>query len=122
MSAFPSTSFISSIFNLLTGSTHYLALYTTNPTAADSGTEVSGGSYARQAITWGSITGGSVANSADITFTGLPTATIAYWGIKSALTGGTLKMYGAVNSSVASISGDEIYFPSGNLQITLAGS
>ena len=122
MSTFPSTSFISSVFNLITGTTHYLALYTTNPTAADTGTEVTGGSYARQAITWGAVVGGSVSNSADITFSGLPTATIAYWGIRSASTGGTLKMFGAVNSSVASISGDEIYFPAGNLQVTLAGS
>jgi hypothetical protein len=122
LSAFPSTAYIASIYGLITGSTHYLALYTSNPTAADSGTEVTGGSYARQAITWGSIVGGSISNSALISFSGVPAATITHWGIKSAATGGTLKIYGPLNSSVASISGDEIQFPVGNLQINLAGS
>lgn len=122
MSAFPSNAYIAEVFALITGDTPYLALYTTNPTAADSGTEVTGGSYSRKAVTFGSVTGGSISNSAAITFTGVPTATITHWGVRDASTAGNLKVYGALNSSVASVSGDEITFPIGNLQISLAGS
>jgi len=122
MSAFPSTAYIASIYNLITGTTHYLALYTSNPGVSDSGTEVTGGSYARQAITWGSITAGAISNSANITFTGIPTANITHWGIKSASTGGTLKLFGALNSSIASITGDEVSIPIGNLSLNLVGS
>lgn len=56
--------------------TVYLALYTVAPGEATAGTEASGGSYARQAITFGAAAGGQVQNSAPITF---PTAT-AGWG------------------------------------------
>lgn len=56
--------------------TVYAALFTTIPTDASPGTEVSGGSYARQAITFGSASGGSSSNSVAVTF---PAATGA-WG------------------------------------------
>lgn len=60
----------------------YVALYTGAPTDAGGGTEVSGGSYARQAVAtgassgWNAPSGGLVDNNAAITF---PTAT-ANWG------------------------------------------
>lgn len=122
MSAFPSNDYIDDIFALITGDTPFLALYTTNPTAADSGTEVTGGSYARQAVTFGAVTSASISNSATITFSGLPTATATHWGVRDAVTGGELKVFGPLNSSAILISGDEITFPVGNLQISLAGS
>ena len=46
--------------------TIYLALYTSNPTSADVGTEVTGGSYARQAITFGSSASGVASNSFNV--------------------------------------------------------
>jgi hypothetical protein len=122
MSAFPSNVYTAEIFALITGETPHLALYTSNPTAADSGTEVSGGSYVRKPITFGAVTGGSISNTVAVTFTGVPTATITHFGVRDALSGGDLKVYGVLNSSVASISGDEILFSIGNIQISLAGS
>lgn len=122
MSAYPSTSYIASILGLITGSTPHLALYTSDPTIADTGTEVTGGSYARQPITFGSITAGSMSNSSIVTFSGLPTATITHYGIRTAVTGGTLRVFGSLSSVGAVISGDEITFPIGNIQISLAGS
>lgn len=49
-----------------------LALTTTVPTDSTAGTEVAGGSYARQNITVGAAAGGAVANTADIVFTNMP--------------------------------------------------
>ena len=54
----------------------YVALYTTDPTDADTGTEVSGGAYARQLAGLAVAAGGASSNAADITF---PTAG-ASWG------------------------------------------
>lgn len=46
-----------------------------------SGTVVSGGTYADQAITWAAADSGSRWNSADVVFTGLPTVTVAAFEI-----------------------------------------
>ena len=56
----------------------YISLHTADPTDAGTGTEVSGGSYARVASSFATASGtsGLVATDADITF---PTAT-ATWG------------------------------------------
>ena len=56
--------------------TVYVGLYTSDPTDAGSGTEVSGGSYARQSLSVTTASGGVVTSSADVTF---PQAT-ASWG------------------------------------------
>lgn len=48
-----------------------LALTTTVPTESTPGTEMTGGSYARQSITFGPISGGAVSNSALIRFDNL---------------------------------------------------
>ena len=47
-------------------STVYAALFTSNPDEDGSGTEVTGGSYARQAVTFGAASGGSVTNSSAV--------------------------------------------------------
>lgn len=62
----------------------YMALFT------DAGTtEVTGGSYARQAITWGAASGGAKNISANCVFTGMPTATVTHAGIYTLASGGT---------------------------------
>lgn len=96
-----------------TGPDTWVSLYTTDPTDADSGTEVSGGSYARQRVydngsgspDWNIATvdgiGYLVDNSDDITF---PTATVAWGtvthvGIHDAVTGGNLLFHGVLTAS-----------------------
>ena len=102
--------------------TVYLALYTDDPTDADTGTEVSGGSYARQSITFGAPSNGVSTNSADITF---PTATgswgtVAYVGIRDNLTGGNLLYHTQLDVSKTISSGDIFKITTGNLSVTLA--
>lgn len=50
-----------------------LALTTTVPTDSAAGTEVAGGGYARQDITFTTESGGAASNSADIVFDNMPT-------------------------------------------------
>ena len=101
----------------------YVALYTVAPTDTGGGTEVSGGSYVREAITF-SVSGTSPAtatNSADIEF---PEAT-ANWGtvvaagVFDASTGGNLLAYSNLTTSKAVSTGDVLRFNAGALDITL---
>ena len=122
MPAFPSNTLITELFGLITTNTPHLALYTSNPTAANSGTEVTGGSYARQPITFGSISGGMISNTGAVTFTSLPTANITHWGVLSALTGGTLRAFGPFPATVVAVAGDDLSVPIGQIDLTFAGS
>jgi hypothetical protein len=108
--------------------TTYVALYTSDPTDADVGVEVTGGSYARVAITnatgWSAIStsggGRVVSNAANVTFAA-PTAnwgTVTHVGLRSALTAGNLWWYGPLNSPVTINNGDPaFYFPANQLII-----
>jgi hypothetical protein len=103
-------------------STVYLALYTSDPTDADSGSEVSGGSYARQSITFGAPSNGVTTNSAAIEF---PQATgswgtITHVGIRDALTTGNLLYHTPLDVSKTIASGDIFKIAIGSLSVTLA--
>jgi len=102
--------------------TVYAALFTTDPTDAGSGTEVTGGAYARTAITFGSPSNGVTTNSADVTF---PTCTVAWgtvthMGIFDASTSGNLLYHTPLDASKTVDSGDIFKISSGNLSVTLS--
>lgn len=102
--------------------TVYVALYTTDPTDADTGTEVSGGSYARTAVTFGAPSNGVSTNSASVTF---PTATaswgtVSYIGIRDASTSGNLLFHTALDEAKTVGTGDIFTISTGNLSVTLA--
>ena len=122
MPVLPSSALITSTLNSIKTDTPFLALYTAAPNEGGGGTEVSGGSYARLPIPFGAITSGSMSNTAAIVFAGVPSATITHYGVFNAVTGGTLKVYGSLNSSVAVVSGDQVQFPVGSITINLSGS
>jgi len=103
------------------GGTVYLALYTVAPTASSAGTEVSGGSYARQSFTFNTAASGVKTSSATINF---PTATAAWgtivaWAVMSASSGGTQKTFKTI-TSVTVNNGDQITIPAGNISVTLS--
>lgn len=103
----------------------WVALYATNPTASDSGTEVSGGGYARAQAQFGApvISGNSavVQNTGAIEFPQLTASagTAAYVGIKDAQTGGNLLFYEALPISVSLQAGYTPYFATGELKISM---
>lgn len=102
--------------------TVYLALFTTDPTDADSGTECSGTSYARQAITFGAPSNGVTTNSAAIEFpqAGGAWGTITHVGIRDALTIGNLLYHTPLDASKTIATGDVFRVASGSLSVTLA--
>jgi hypothetical protein len=102
--------------------TVYVALYTDDPTDADTGTEVSGGSYARTAVTFAAPSNGVTTNSADVTF---PTCTLAWGtvthiGLRDASTGGNLLYHTPLDASKTIDLGDVFKITTGNLSVTLA--
>jgi hypothetical protein len=102
--------------------TIYLALYTTDPTDADTGTEVSGASYARQTITMGAPSNGVSTNSAAIEFSaaGGSWGTVTHIGIRDALTAGNLLYHTPLDASKTIATGDIFRVSVGNLSVTLA--
>jgi hypothetical protein len=102
--------------------TVYVSLWTSDPTDAGSGTEISGGSYARTAVTFGAPSNGASTNSADVTF---PTATASWgvvgWiGINDAATSGNLLYHSPLDTAKTIDSGDIFLIKTGNLSVTLA--
>lgn len=102
--------------------TVYVGLYTSNPTDADTGTEVTGGSYARQSVTFGAPSNGVSTNSAAIEFPQATASwgTVAYIGIKDALTGGNLLYHTALDTSKTIDTGDIFKISIGSLSVTLS--
>lgn len=101
--------------------TVYAALFTADPT--DSGTqtsEVSGGSYARVSITWGTIASGSVSNSTAVTFTTATGSwgTVAHVGIMDAISAGNMLYKGALGTSKTVGNGDQVSFAIGALTVS----
>ena len=102
--------------------TVYVALFTSDPTDAGTGTEVSGGSYARTSVTFGAPSNGVSTTSADVTF---PQAT-AGWGVVShiglydASTSGNLLFHTPLDNSKTIDSGDIFKIAAGSLTVTLA--
>jgi len=102
--------------------TIYLALFTTNPNEDATGTEVTGGSYTRKAITFGPATDGSASNSADVLFS-IATAnwgTVTHIGIFDALTAGNMLYYGALSMSKTIQTNDQLKVNTGDITVTLA--
>ena len=102
--------------------TVYLALYTTDPTDADTGTECSGTAYARQSITFGAPSNGVSTNSAVIDFpqAGSAWGTITHIGIRDDLTVGNLLYHTPLDASKTIASGDVFRVASASLSVTLA--
>ena len=97
-------------------------MHTADPAEDASGAEVSGGSYARQAITFNAAhaTAGTIDNSSAEEFTTMPAVTVSHIGIWDAASSGNLLFYGAVTASKAVGAGDTISLAAGALVITLA--
>jgi hypothetical protein len=102
----------------------FLALFTAAPTdAPGSGTEVSGGGYARQAIAFGAASAaGTSVNSDTVAFSaaGGDFGTVTHLGIFDASTGGNCLWHGALGASRTVNNGDTLSFGVGAITVALA--
>lgn len=105
--------------------TVYVALYTVAPTDTGGGTEVTGGSYARVAVTnndtnWPAAAAGAKANGTEITF---PEATgdwgeVVAFAILDAAAAGNFLYWADLTVSKTINSGDTAKFAVGDLDVT----
>ena len=102
--------------------TIYVGLYTSDPTDANTGTEVSGGYYARTSVTFGAPSNGAALNNAAVEF---PQATgswgtVGWIGILDAATSGNLMYHTALDTSKTIDTGDIFKIAIGSLSVTLS--
>ncbi len=100
----------------------FLALYTTDPLDDNSGTEVTGGAYARQAITFAAPSDGAGSNDALITFPVATAAwgTVTHFAILDAVSGGNQLVWGAFTTSRSVAIGDQPQIAIGDTVVTIA--
>lgn len=98
--------------------TVYLALYTTATSDAGGGTEVTGGSYARQAVAFDAAAAGATQNTAIETFTNMPACTVTHWAIHDHVSAGNMLYHGAVSASKTYLAGEDATVAVGALDIT----
>lgn len=97
-----------------------LALATSASSASAAGTEVAGGSYARQNIAFTTATSGANANSGVITFTAMPACTVTHVDIYDS--NGTPRRcwFGPLTASKVLGSGDSISFAVSSVSAALS--
>ena len=98
----------------------HIALYTGAPDDTGGGTEVSGGGYGRQAVTF-TVSGNTASNNAAIEWDTATSGygTVTHVGVFDAASGGNLIAYAALTTSKTIDTGDVFRLPSGDLDITL---
>jgi len=99
----------------------YLALHTADPTDAG-GNEISGNGYARQAITFGTVSGNTATSNATVTFpacTGSTWGTVTHCSIHTAVTSGTMIGHSGLTASKTIAVGDIMQCASGSIVFTL---
>ena len=99
----------------------YVGLFTTDPTDDGSGTEVSGGSYARVIATFAAPSNGVSVTNADVQFAQATATwgTVTHFGIFDALTTGNLLYHGSLTASKTIETGDVFKITASNLTVTL---
>ena len=100
----------------------YISLWTSNPTDAETGTEVSGGSYARVTSAFPNATTNTVQTSSDITSPAATATwgTVGWIGLHSAPTGtGNMIYHTALDAAKTIDDGDVFKITAGNLSVTL---
>lgn len=97
----------------------YVALYTVAPSDAGGGTEVTGGSYARQSAAFSAASSGATSNSSNIDFANMPSCTVVAIGVHDALTSGNLLVWGTLTANKSLDSGDTLRIASGDLDISI---
>ena len=125
MSNYLETALVNAVFrntSYTSPTTVYVGLFTSDPTDAGSGTEVSGGSYVRKAMAFASPTNGATSNSSAVEFDQATASwgTVTHFGLFDASSSGNLLLHGALTASKTIDSGDVFKFATSALTATFA--
>lgn len=103
----------------LTAVAVYASLHTADP-STNGANEVSGGSYTRESISWGSASGGTATSNAEIVFDVPGSTTITHLGYWSAVSGGTFYGSRALDTNQTYATDGTYTIASGNLSESVA--
>jgi len=95
--------------------TVYLALFSVATDANDSGTEVVGGSYARQAVTFNAAVDGTAISGGAVQFTDMPAVTVVGSGLYDASVGGNLLHFASFSLALELAAGSDFDVPLGDV-------
>lgn len=102
--------------------TVYVSLHTGDP-GATGASEVSGGSYARKALSSAAAASGAVTSDAVVSFTGMPdcsSSPVTHFGLWDAASDGNWLWGGSLAASKAPGAGDTVEFPVGDIDASLS--
>ena len=99
--------------------TVYVGLFTVAPGDAGGGTEVTGGSYARQTAAFSAAASGATSNNANIDFTGMPACTTVAIALFDALTSGNMLLWGTLTTNKTTDAGDTLRIATGDLDVSI---
>jgi hypothetical protein len=111
---------LDAVFNnvSLAVATPYISLHTADP-GETGASEVTGGSYVRQAGSFAAASGGTITSDAAVNFTGMPAVTVTHVGVWDASTAGNFLWGGALAASQAVGVGNTFSIASGDIDVTL---
>lgn len=96
-----------------------VALETTSGSDSAAGTEVTGGSYARQNVTFGSAASKAISNSGAVSFTSMPAVTVTDISIYDSAGTPRRCWYGPLTASKTLNSGDTLSFAISAITISI---
>ncbi len=103
---------------------HYVALYATNPTAADIGTELSGSGYARMTVDFDApvVDTGTSQNTDDVTFAAATGdwVEITHVGVHDAVSAGNLLSFQALSTPITVLDTNNFRIPSSQLTVVFS--
>jgi hypothetical protein len=97
-----------------------VALVTATGSATAAGTEVTGGSYARQTITFAAPAGGAISSNVALTYTNMPACTVTGVDEFDSATTPVRRWFGNLSSSKTVNAGDTFSIASGSYTKTLS--
>lgn len=83
----------------LTTAAGFTSIHTATP-GTTGASEVSGGTYARQATAWGTASGGSIANTGALSFPIPASTSVSFFGTWSLVTAGVYQIGGSLGSTI----------------------
>jgi hypothetical protein len=100
--------------------TVYVALYTVSPGVGGGGTEVTGGGYARQAVTFTVPVNGLCSNNVDVNFAvaSADYGTVVAFALHDQPSGGNLLYFANLSTSRTVLTNDQVRFPTGQLLVS----
>jgi hypothetical protein len=97
----------------------YMALHTADPGDTGTANEVTGGSYARQTIAFGSVAtiNTPATNSGAVNFTSMPAVTVTHFSIQDASTSGNPLFIGPLTTPQTLTAGQTLTFAAGSVSV-----